>query len=150
MKIHLEFTEGLAGVAENIHIRYGIEGYGRNIVGHTPEVAAIGNIGLPVRGMMEMQGQLAGLLGTDMLRNLVNVVHQSHRVAECVGIDILHQEGLGISIGKLKIYFISTVNVAHLDGIITEVFIFNPEESADFQQFLMKIHTCLLSVFSEK
>ena len=49
-----------------------------------------------------------------------------------------------------KIDFISTVDIAHLDGLVTEIIIFNSEESADFQQFIMKIHTLLLSVILRK
>ena len=96
--------------------------------------------------MMEMQCQLAGLFGTDMLGHLINIIHQTNGISEGIGVDILHQERLGLSFGKHKVYFISTVDVAHLDGFVTEIIIFNTEESADFQQLVMKIHTLLLSM----
>ena len=147
-QIHLEFAEGLAGIAQDIHIRYSIVGDGRNKIGHTPEVASVHNIGLTVFGMMEMQGQLAGLLGPNMFSYLIDIVHQAHRIAECISIDVLHQERLRLTLGQHKVYFISTVDIAHLDGFVTEVLIVNTEESADFQQLIMKIHNLLLSVFS--
>ena len=136
--------------ADNVQIRNRIEGDGRHVIGHTPEIAAVCHIGLPVGGMVEMQGKLTGLLGADVLGDLVNVVHQSHGIAESIGIDVLHQERLGLSFRQHEIDFISTVYVAHLDGFVTEIFVFNPEESADFQQLVMKIHTLLLSVFLPK
>ena len=89
---------------------------------------------------MEVQCQLTGFLGADMFRNLVNIVHQTDRIAESIGIDILHQERLGFAFRQHKINFISTVHVAHLNGLVTEIIIFDSEESADFQQLVMKVH----------
>ena len=83
---------------------------------------------------------LAGLLGTDVLGHLVNVVHQTHRVAECIGVHILHQEGLGSAIGKQEIDLICMMNIAGLDHIIAHIFVINAEKSADFQQLIEKFH----------
>ena len=97
--------------------------------------------------MVEMQGKLSGLLLPDMLRDLVNVLHQSHRISEGVSIDVLHQEGLGIALRQQKIDLIGAVDVAHLDGLITEILVIDAEQPAHFQQFLIQIHEGLLSDF---
>ena len=93
--------------------------------------------------MMEMEGGLAGALCTDVLGDLVNVVHQADGIAESIGVHVLHQERLGIAIGENEIHLIGAVYVAHLDGLIPHIFIIDPEELAHFLQFLIQIHVLI-------
>ena len=75
------------------------------------------------------------------LGDFIDVIHQTHGIAECIGIYILHQEALGLTFGQHEVYLICTMNVAAFDHFIAEIFIFNFKQSADFQQLIIKIHS---------
>ena len=124
-QIRLEFAKSHTGIADDLQIMDGIVCNGIDVVGHAPEVAAIFHIGLAVVGMMEMQGHLTRLLSPDMLRHQVNILHQTHGIPEGIGIDVLDQEGLGAAICQTEVNLVGLVHVTHLDGFITQEFIFN-------------------------
>ena len=144
-QIHLEFAEGLARIADDLIVCHGIEGDRGNVVRHPPEILAVNEIGFPVGGVMEVQGQLSRLFRPDVLRDLVNVVHQANGIAEGICIDVLHQKRLWISVRQAEIHFVGTVNVAHLNGFITQIVIFNAKSSGNFQQLVIQLHSFLLS-----
>mgnify|MGYP003308560260 CR=1 FL=1 len=84
--------------------------------------------------------RLAGLLVADMLRHMINVIHQRNRVAERIGIDILNQERLGTAVRQSEIHFVCTIHIAHLNGLIAQEFIINPEQLADLMQLFIQFH----------
>ena len=86
-----------------------------------------------------MQAGFSGGFCTDVLRDLVDIVHEPHRVPEGIGVDILDQEGLLCAIRQTEVYLIGIVDVAHLDGFITEIGILNAEKPTDLLQFLIQI-----------
>ena len=77
--------------------------------------------------MVEVQSDLTGLFVADMLRHVVNVIHQRHRIAEGVGIDILNQERFGGSVSQQEIHLVGAVHIAHLNGFISQKFIIDPK-----------------------
>ena len=90
--------------------------------------------------MMEMQRNLTGLLGPDMLGYLVDVVHQLHGMAESVSIDVLDQERLGLTLSQDELALIGSVHIAHLNGFVAHKGAFNAEQAANLLQFLIHIH----------
>ena len=139
-QICLELTKRNTCIVEDHRVLHGVICNGGDVVGHPPEVVAVDDIGLPVGGVVEMQGKLTRFFGTDMLRDLVDVVHQRHRVAECIGIDILHQKRLGFAVGQTEVHLIGAVHIAHLNGLIAQIFVIDSEKAADLFQFLIQIH----------
>ena len=131
-QLHLELAEGLARVADQIPIGGRVIGDGGDVVGHAPEILAVNDIGLPVGSVVEMQGHPAGLLGPDVLGDLIDVLHQLHRMPEGIGIDILHQEGLGATVGENEFALVGLVHVAHLDDLAAHIGTLDPEQAADF------------------
>ena len=144
-QIHLKFAKGLTGIAHHAHIRHGIEGNGGNVVRHPPEILTVNEVSLSVGGVVEVQGKLSRLFRPDVLRDLVDVVHQTDGIAEGVGIDVLHQKGFWISVWQTEINLVSTVHVAHLNGLVTKIVVFNAEGSGNLQQLLIQVHMVLLS-----
>lgn len=103
-----------------------------------PEVIPVDDVGLPVCGVVEMQAGFSGGFCTDVLRDLVDIVHEPHRVPEGIGVDILDQEGLLCAVRQTEVYLIGVVDVAHLDGFITEIGILNAENRQTCSNFSFK------------
>ena len=101
--------------------------FGRDEIGHSPEILTVQNIGFPVRRMVEMQSNLTGFLGPNMLRHLVDVIHQLDGVPECVCINILNQERFILSIRQNKLHFIGFINIANADGFIANIGALDPK-----------------------
>ena len=136
-QIRLEVTKGFARVTDDQKIGADAVSNGGHIVGHSPEVVFVDQVGLAVIGVMEVQSGLSGLLGADVLRHQVDILHQTHRIPEGIGIDILHQERLGLTVGQQEVDLVGLVHVTHLNGFISQIFVFNFKQSADLQQFIM-------------
>ena len=144
-QIHLEFAEGLARIADDLIVCHGIEGDRGNVVRHPPEILAVNEIGFPVGGVMEVQGQLSRLFRPDVLRDLIDVVHQADGVAEGICIDVLHQKGLGVPLRQAEIHLVGMIYIAHLDGFVTQIVVFNAKSSGNLQKLVIQVHRFLLS-----
>ena len=83
-KLVLKFPESLSGIADNLGVLNGVIGNRRDKIGHPPEIVPIFHIGFPVISMMKMEAELPGALAANMLRHLVDIFHQAHRVPERV------------------------------------------------------------------
>ena len=94
-----------------------------------------------------MQSKLPRLFRPDMLGDAVDVVHQAHRIPEGIGVHVLHQEGLFLSVGQQEIHFVGMVHIAHLDGLVAQVLIGDPESSGNLQQLVKKLHMLLLFLY---
>ena len=140
-QLGLEFTESAAGIANDIRVFHAVVSHRGNVVGQAPEVIPVDHISLTVCGVMEMQRNTTGALTADMLRYFINIIHQFHRLAERICIDILHQIGLGVSVRLNKLYFVSLIHVAHLNGFAAYICAFDPEQAADFLKLLIDIHS---------
>ena len=92
-----------------------------------------------------MEGQLAGTLGTDVLGDLVDVVHQGDGITESVGIDVLDQVRLGLTVGLNELDSVSMVDIAGLNGLVADVLALNAELAADRFELLIQIHKILSS-----
>ena len=88
---HLEIAEGFGRGADDVKAITGVVGDRGNVVAHTPEFVALKNVGVAVGSVVIVQTGLLRILPVDVLRHLVDVVHQGHRVLEGVGVDLLNQ-----------------------------------------------------------
>ena len=131
-KLVLKLAESPSGVADDLGILNGIIGDRGDKIGHPPEIVAVLHIGLPVISMMKMEAKLSGALAADMLRHLVNILHQAHRIPERVGVYILHQKGLGPAVCQEEIHLIGLVYVAHLNGFVSHIGVLDAEAPAHF------------------
>ena len=133
----LKFAEGGARIAQNRRVLQGIEGDRGDVVGHAPEVVPVGKEGLPVGGMVEVETELFGVFGPDMLGDLVDVVHEAHRIPEGEGIHILDQVGFFTAVLPQKIDLVGFIHIAHLNGFKAQKPVLDPEGSANGKQFFM-------------
>ena len=136
-QLHLEFTKCCASIVDNLRVSHSAISLGGNEIGHSPEVLTIQHIGLSISRMMEVKCNLTGFLCPDMLRDLINILHQLDGLAESIGIDILDQERFLHSVRQNKLYFISLIDIADADGLISDICTLNAEESAHLLQLVM-------------
>ena len=128
------------GVADDAQIADGVEGHGIDEVHHAPEVLVVHHIGLAVGGVVEVEGQLAGALGADVLGDLVDVVHQGDGVTESLGIDILNQVRLGLTVGFDEFDSVGMIDIAGLNGLVADILALDAELAADLFKLLIQIH----------
>ena len=93
--------------------------------------------------MVEVQGGLARLLGTNMLRDLIDILHQFHRTAEGIGVDILKKVRLGLTVRLEKLYLIGLVHITNTDDLMANISTLDTKSLADFRQFPIQIHGIL-------
>ena len=90
--------------------------------------------------MVEVKRYLSGLLFPDVLRDLVDVLHQLNGISERVGIHILNQKGLPASIGHPELHLIGFIHIADADRFITQIGTIHAKQAADFRQLVIQIH----------
>ena len=135
---HLEIAERLARAAHHVQIVAGIERDGRHIVAQPPEAVLVHQIVVAVCGMMEVQALGFRVLGADVLRHAVDVLHQLHGVLEGVGVDALDEIGLDPRHARAVVAdvidLVGVVDVAYLDLLIGEKRAGDAEGFAHLQQ----------------
>ncbi len=140
-KLHLKLTKCLACIAHNIAVHHGRMRDGRDKICHSPEILTVNHIDLAVSGMVEMEGNLSGFLPADMLGYFIDIIHQLHRMAERIGVNILNQEGFRMSVVHEEPNLIGLIHISDLNCIVSQERSFNAEKSADLFQFLFQIHS---------
>ena len=144
----LELPEGGAGIAQDGGILQCVKGDGGDVVGHPPEIVPIDQVGFPVGGVVEMQTGAVRAFPADMLRDLVDVVHQPDGLPEGEGVHILQEEGLGAAVLQPEIDLVGFVDIAHLNGLKAQVGIRDPEGLANLMQFFVQLH-CMFVLSQE-
>jgi cellulose synthase/poly-beta-1,6-N-acetylglucosamine synthase-like glycosyltransferase len=112
------------------------------------EIIPVNDVGLSVRGVVKMKCHLTGLLVADMLRDLVDILHQLHRTAEGIGIYVLNQERLRLTVGKNKLDLIGLIHIAHLNGLMAHISALNSKQVTDLRELHINIQVdYVLSIY---
>ena len=89
---------------------------------------------------MEMEGAAGRILGMDILRDLINIVHHLHGIFEGKGIHSLHHIGFQpqllriFGVRSFKGNLIGFIHIANLDLLAKPVFSGNAKVTANFDQ----------------
>ena len=137
---HLKIAKGKTGIADDLQIVSSRIGDGRNVIKQPPKAALVKDIGLSVVCVVEMEGAAIRILGVDILRDLIDIVHHLHGILKGKGVYRLHhigfQPGLSGVLGILafKSYFVSLIHIADFDLLAEPILSGDTKMTANFDQ----------------